>query len=80
MTAIRLWEQRRYADAAEALSAVAQRHPEQPLGELGPQLAGRAHLDDGKPPPPRASSWKIIRPTRAASAPPTACSSSARRW
>ena len=45
----RLWEQRRFADAAAALSAVAQRHPKSRWASWARNLEGRAHLDDGKP-------------------------------
>jgi TolA-binding protein len=44
-----LWEQRRFADAAAALSAVAERHPNSRWASWARNLAGRAHLDDGKP-------------------------------
>jgi TolA-binding protein len=45
----RLWEQRRFAEAAAALSAVAERHPNSRWASWARNLAGRAHLDDGKP-------------------------------
>jgi TolA-binding protein len=45
----RLWEERRFAEAATALSAVAQRHPNSRWASWARNLAGRAHLDDGKP-------------------------------
>jgi TolA-binding protein len=45
----RLWEQKRFAEAAAALSAVAQRHPNSRWASWARNLAGRAHLDDGKP-------------------------------
>jgi TolA-binding protein len=44
-----LWEQRRFAEAAAALSAVAERHPNSRWASWARNLAGRAHLDDGKP-------------------------------
>jgi TolA-binding protein len=45
----RLWEQRRFAEAADALSAVATRYPSSRWASWARNLAGRAHLDDGKP-------------------------------
>ncbi|HZG44832.1 MAG TPA: YbgF trimerization domain-containing protein [Allosphingosinicella sp.] len=45
----RLWEQRRFAEAAAALTAVAQRHPNSRWASWARNLAGRAHLDDNKP-------------------------------
>jgi TolA-binding protein len=45
----RLWEQGRFADAAAALTAVAQRHPSSRWASWSRNLAGRAHLDDNKP-------------------------------
>jgi TolA-binding protein len=45
----RLWEQRRYGEAATALLAVAQRHPRSRWASWAKNLAGRAHLDDNKP-------------------------------
>jgi TolA-binding protein len=45
----RLWEQRRFVEAAAALSAVAQRYPNSRWASWARNLAGRAHLDDGKP-------------------------------
>jgi TolA-binding protein len=45
----RLWEQRRFADAAQALTALAQRSPNSRWASWARNLAGRAHLDDGQP-------------------------------
>lgn len=45
----RLWEQRRYAEAATALTEVADRNPRSPWASWARNLAGRAYLDDDKP-------------------------------
>ena len=45
----RLWEQRRFTDAATALSAVARRNPNSRWASWARNLEGRSHLDDGKP-------------------------------
>lgn len=43
----RLWEQGRFADAAEALEAMARKHPRHRRASFARNLAGRAQLDDG---------------------------------
>jgi len=45
----RLWEQGRHAQAAAALTRLAERHPNSRWASWARNLAGRAHLDDGKP-------------------------------
>jgi len=45
----RLWEQKRYAEAAEVLTAMAQRSPNSRWASWARNLAGRAYLDDNKP-------------------------------
>ncbi len=45
----RLWEQRRFAEAATALTDVADRNPRSPWASWARNLAGRAYLDDNKP-------------------------------
>lgn len=45
----RLWNAGRYAEAQEALSAVAERNPDSRWASWARNLAGRAFLDDGKP-------------------------------
>lgn len=45
----RLWEAKRYADAQQALEAVAKRYPGSKWASWAANLAGRAYLDAGKP-------------------------------
>jgi TolA-binding protein len=45
----RLWEARRFAEAATALTEVADRNPRSPWASWARNLAGRAYLDDNKP-------------------------------
>jgi TolA-binding protein len=45
----RLWEQRNYAAAQNALTQAAERHPRSRWASWARNLAGRAYLDDGKP-------------------------------
>jgi len=45
----RLWEQGRHAEAAAALTRLAERNPNNRWASWARNLAGRAHLDDGKP-------------------------------
>lgn len=45
----RLWEQKRYADAQQALEAMARKYPQHRLASWARNLAGRAYLDEGKP-------------------------------
>lgn len=45
----RLWEARRYAEAATALTEVADRNPRSPWASWARNLAGRSYLDDNKP-------------------------------
>ena len=45
----RLWEAKRYADAQQALEAVAKRYPKSKWASWAANLAGRAYLDAGKP-------------------------------
>lgn len=45
----RLWEQRRFAEAAAALTQVADRNPRSRWASWARNLAGRSHLDDNKP-------------------------------
>jgi len=45
----KLWEQKRYADAVEALEAVVRDYPGDRWASWAGNLAGRAYLDDGKP-------------------------------
>jgi TolA-binding protein len=45
----RLWEQRRYQEAQQALEAAAAAHPNSRWASWARNLAGRAYLDDGKP-------------------------------
>lgn len=45
----RLWEQRRFAEAQQALTALAQRNPNNRWASWARNLAGRAYLDEGKP-------------------------------
>ncbi len=45
----RLWETRRYAEAATALTEVADRNPRSPWASWARNLAGRSYLDDNKP-------------------------------
>jgi TolA-binding protein len=49
LTGFKLWEQKRYADAQQALEAMAKRYPTHPKASWARNLAGRALLDDGKP-------------------------------
>jgi TolA-binding protein len=45
----RLWEQKRYAEAQQALEAMAKRYPTSKWASWANNLAGRAYLDEGKP-------------------------------
>jgi TolA-binding protein len=45
----KLWEQKRYGDAVEALEAVVRNYPSDRWASWAGNLAGRAYLDDGKP-------------------------------
>jgi TolA-binding protein len=45
----RLWEQKRYREAQQALEAVAKKYPNDRFASWASNLAGRAYLDDGKP-------------------------------
>ena len=45
----RAWEQRRYTEAQQALTAAADRYPRSRWASWSRNLAGRAYLDDGKP-------------------------------
>ncbi|HEX8376089.1 MAG TPA: tetratricopeptide repeat protein [Geminicoccaceae bacterium] len=45
----RLWEQKRYADAAKALEDVVRTYPRDRWASWAGNLAGRAYLDSGKP-------------------------------
>lgn len=45
----RLWEQKRYAEAQQALEAMAKRYPSSKWASWASNLAGRAYLDEGKP-------------------------------
>jgi TolA-binding protein len=45
----RLWEQKRYVDAQQALEAMARKYPQHRLASWARNLAGRAYLDEGKP-------------------------------
>jgi TolA-binding protein len=45
----RLWEQKRYAEAQQALEAMARKYPQHRLASWAKNLAGRAYLDEGKP-------------------------------
>jgi TolA-binding protein len=45
----RLWEQKRYREAQQALEAVAKTWPKHRFASWASNLAGRAYLDDGKP-------------------------------
>lgn len=45
----RLWEQRRYGEAQQTLTALAERHPNSRWASWARNLAGRAYLDDNKP-------------------------------
>ena len=45
----RLWETRRYAEAATVLTEVADRNPRSPWASWARNLAGRSYLDDNKP-------------------------------
>jgi TolA-binding protein len=49
LSGFKLWEQKRYADAQQALEAMAKRYPTHPKASWARNLAGRALLDDGKP-------------------------------
>lgn len=48
-TGFRLWEQRRYGEAQQTLTAAADAHPRSRWASWSRNLAGRAYLDDGKP-------------------------------
>jgi TolA-binding protein len=45
----RLWEQKRYREAQQALEAVSKTWPKDRFASWAANLAGRAYLDDGKP-------------------------------
>jgi TolA-binding protein len=45
----RLWDQKRYSDAAQALLQVAKKYPSSKWASWANNLAGRAYLDDKKP-------------------------------
>jgi TolA-binding protein len=45
----RLWEQKRYAEAQQALLETGRKYPESKWASWANNLAGRAYLDDGKP-------------------------------
>ncbi|TFI59152.1 tetratricopeptide repeat protein [Sphingomonas parva] len=45
----RLWEQKKYAEAQQALEAVSKKWPKHRYASWAANLAGRAYLDDGKP-------------------------------
>jgi TolA-binding protein len=45
----RLWEQKRYREAQQALEAVSRTWPKDRFASWAANLAGRAYLDDGKP-------------------------------
>lgn len=45
----RLWEQKRYVEAQQALSAMARTYPRHRLASWARNLEGRAYLDEGKP-------------------------------
>ena len=45
----RLWEQKRYAEAQQALEAMAKKYPQHRLASWARNRAGRAYLDEGKP-------------------------------
>lgn len=45
----RLWEQKRYREAQQALEAVAKKYPNDRFASWASNLAGRAYLDEGKP-------------------------------
>lgn len=45
----RLWEQKRYGEAQQALEAMARTYPRHRLASWAKNLAGRAYLDEGKP-------------------------------
>jgi TolA-binding protein len=45
----RLWEQKRYREAQQALEAVSKTWPRDRFASWAANLAGRAYLDDGKP-------------------------------
>lgn len=52
----RLWDQKRFAEAQQALEGMAKRYPKHRLASWASNLAGRAYLDDGKP----ATAAKIL--------------------
>jgi len=45
----RLWEQKRYVEAQQALNAMARAYPRHRLASWARNLEGRAYLDEGKP-------------------------------
>jgi TolA-binding protein len=49
LAGFRLWEQKKFADAHQALEAVATKYPTHRRASWARNLAGRALLDDGKP-------------------------------
>ena len=49
LSGFKLWEQKRFADAQQALETMAKRYPSHPKASWARNLAGRALLDDGKP-------------------------------
>ncbi len=49
LAGFKLWEQKRFGEAQEALEAMAKRYPSHPKASWARNLAGRALLDDGKP-------------------------------
>jgi TolA-binding protein len=49
LAGFKLWEQKRFADARQALDTMAKRYPQHPKASWARNLAGRALLDDGKP-------------------------------
>jgi TolA-binding protein len=49
LAGFKLWEQKRFGDAQQALEAMAKRYPSHPKASWARNLAGRALLDDGKP-------------------------------
>lgn len=49
MAGYRLWEAKRYPEAAEALKAVVAKYPKHKRASYAQNLMGRAYLDDGKP-------------------------------
>ena len=49
MAGYRLWEAKRYAEAATALRAVVTKYPNHKRASYAQNLLGRAYLDDGKP-------------------------------